>query len=556
MMDEQLEPAAAKQMLRGGSDPLNSAFYLGYNMLLNLLRVEEHSNPLKLMSRSFHQFQSTRRTPQLKQELELLTQQHAQLSLQLNDLHGIAEYVAIETQIATLRERLRSIWNIDNIVVPYFNEGRLIRVRATPFDASKKSDAAGVPVGDASPSPSLFEWGVILTSTKATKSSRNATTQDSYVVECLLHIESSTAKQIPLLRNQHTSVRPSPVKVALPSPAGTSGPDAPAEWACVPIQLCDIDCLSSVKIKVGKLREIRQSQSERLRIATILSAVDSKFGSPVLVPQLTAIEMKCKDDKGQLTSIYNKVESLAQRQRDHAWHTKPEAQEQRAIYNQRQAIDARIAATTQAIATANCDIAMTRTLESMQGVLRRLDYVTAGSRVIDLKGRVAAEISTCDELVATELIFTGAFAQLTIEQTVALCSCLVFNEKTADDVVKSLSPQLASPFRVLQETARRVAQVQIDSRLPLDCDEFCLKFSPALMEVCAQWCSGAKFSEICKLSTVFEGSIIRAMRRLEELLRQLASACKAIGNAPLEEKFTKGIQLIKRDIVFSASLYL
>ena len=30
----------------------------------------------------------------------------------------------------------------------------------------------------------------------------------------------------------------------------------------------------------------------------------------------------------------------------------------------------------------------------------------------------------------------------------------------------------------------------------------------------------------------------------------------AIGNAELESKFAKGIELIKRDIVFAASLYL
>ena len=54
----------------------------------------------------------------------------------------------------------------------------------------------------------------------------------------------------------------------------------------------------------------------------------------------------------------------------------------------------------------------------------------------------------------------------------------------------------------------------------------------------------------------FEGSIIRAMRRLEELLRQLCSAANSIGNSELEEKFLTGIQKIKRDIVFSASLYL
>jgi ATP-dependent RNA helicase DOB1 len=67
---------------------------------------------------------------------------------------------------------------------------------------------------------------------------------------------------------------------------------------------------------------------------------------------------------------------------------------------------------------------------------------------------------------------------------------------------------------------------------------------------------GAKFIEICKMTDIFEGSIIRCMRRLEELLRQMCSAAKAIGNAELEAKFSDSISKIKRDIVFAVSLYL
>ena len=46
------------------------------------------------------------------------------------------------------------------------------------------------------------------------------------------------------------------------------------------------------------------------------------------------------------------------------------------------------------------------------------------------------------------------------------------------------------------------------------------------------------------------------MRRLEELTRQLVQAAKGIGNTELEVKFNEGIKLLKRDIVFAASLYL
>ncbi len=54
----------------------------------------------------------------------------------------------------------------------------------------------------------------------------------------------------------------------------------------------------------------------------------------------------------------------------------------------------------------------------------------------------------------------------------------------------------------------------------------------------------------------FPGSIIRCMRRLEELLRQMVQAAKNIGNSELENKFAEAIKLMKRDIVFAASLYL
>ena len=59
-------------------------------------------------------------------------------------------------------------------------------------------------------------------------------------------------------------------------------------------------------------------------------------------------------------------------------------------------------------------------------------------------------------------------------------------------------------------------------------DEYVSKFSPALANVVFQWASGAKFVEICKLTSVFEGHITRGMRRLEEVLRQLMQASKVV----------------------------
>ena len=49
---------------------------------------------------------------------------------------------------------------------------------------------------------------------------------------------------------------------------------------------------------------------------------------------------------------------------------------------------------------------------------------------------------------------------------------------------------------------------------------------------------------------------MRAVRRLEELLRQLAGALRGVGDVELAERVEAGIERIKRDIIFAASLYL
>lgn len=49
-------------VVQGSADPLNSAFHLTYNMVLNLLRVEE-INPEYMLEKSFYQFQHYRALP-------------------------------------------------------------------------------------------------------------------------------------------------------------------------------------------------------------------------------------------------------------------------------------------------------------------------------------------------------------------------------------------------------------------------------------------------------------------------------------------------------------
>lgn len=129
------------------------------------------------------------------------------------------------------------------------------------------------------------------------------------------------------------------------------------------------------------------------------------------------------------------------------------------------------------------------------------------------------------------------------------------NDSQCDDDIKP-RPELAQPYNKLKEIARRVATVYSECKLPVDVDEYVGQFKPVMMEIIYEWAKGAKFCDICKMTTIFEGTITRSIRRLDELIQEVQSALLAIGDKVQAEKFEEGSRLIKRDIVFAASLYL
>ena len=61
---------------------------------------------------------------------------------------------------------------------------------------------------------------------------------------------------------------------------------------------------------------------------------------------------------------------------------------------------------------------------------------------------------------------------------------------------------------------------------------------------------------VSKMTDVYEGSLIRLFRRLEELLRQMAQAGKVMGSDDISNKFDESLKKIRRDIVAAQSLYL
>ena len=131
-------------------------------------------------------------------------------------------------------------------------------------------------------------------------------------------------------------------------------------------------------------------------------------------------------------------------------------------------------------------------LKCRKRVLRRLNFIDEGD-VVQLKARVACEISTGDELLLSELLFDGFFNDLSPETSASVLSCFIFEEK-AD--APALKEELAKPFREIQRQARMIAQKSQESKLVLNEEEYVQGFKYQLMDVVYAWAKGRPFAEI------------------------------------------------------------
>jgi ATP-dependent RNA helicase DOB1 len=125
MIDERMSPSAAKDIIKGQANSLNSAFHLTYNMVLNLLRVEG-INPEFMLQRSFHQFQNYANIPMLCEKLNKCEKEYN--AIEFEKEHEIAHYYKLRQQIEMLRNQLAGIITLPKHIINFMNPGRLIHV--------------------------------------------------------------------------------------------------------------------------------------------------------------------------------------------------------------------------------------------------------------------------------------------------------------------------------------------------------------------------------------------------------------------------------------------
>ncbi|KAK9370626.1 rRNA-processing arch domain-containing protein [Lipomyces kononenkoae] len=511
MIDEKMEPDVAKGMVKGQADRLDSAFHLSYNMILNLMRVEGIS-PEFMLERCFYQFQNTSQVPLLTGELIELTEKFK--NMKIDDEDTIAEYYDLKEQLEMYQKDYQTVISHPSVAIPFMTVGRLVKVKYKNMD---------------------FGWGAVISYSKRSSpkgSGTQYTPHESYIIDVALLISKSAPPVIPKNLDLPDGVRPA------------DGDNFRLE--VVPVVLSCIQAISNLRIFVNN---DLKSPSQKSNVAKSIMEVKKRF--PEGITLLDPIKnMSITDDA--FKTLLKKIDTLQSKLKESPLTGAPDLDDLYSKYVEKIDLGTDIKALQKKIETAH-KIMQLDELKCRKRVLRRLGFISEAD-IIEVKGRVACEISTGDELMLTEMIFNGIFNDLTPEQIAALLSCFVFQEKSKE--TPKMPAELAKPLRDLKDTARRIANVSRESKLEISEEDYVEGFKSSLMEVVYSWAQGATFAQICKMTDVYEGSLIRMFKRLEELLRQMVQAAKVIGNEDLETKMETAMEKIRRDLVAAGSLYL
>jgi len=513
MIDAKMEMDSLKEMVLGRPAPLVSTFRLSYYTILNLMsRAEGQFTAEHVIRNSFHQFQYEKALPDMGNKISNLEDEAARL-----DASGeavVAEYHKLKLDIVELEKKMMAEITRPERVLYFLLPGRLVKVREGGTD---------------------WGWGVVVNVVKKPPTALgslppalSSTRGISYIVDTLLHCS---------LGSSENGSRPKP-SPPLPGEKG--------EMHVVPVQLPLISALSKLRISVpSDLRPIEA----RKNILLAVQELEKRF--PQGLPKLNPV----KDmgiEEPEFVELVNQIEELEQKLFSHPLH-KSQDEHQIKCFQRKAEVNHEI----QKLKAKMRDSQLQKfrdELKNRSRVLKKLGHIDADG-VVQLKGRAACLIDTGDELLVTELMFNGTFNDLDHHQIASLASCFIPVDKSSEQI--QLRAELAKPLQQLQNSARRIAEIQHECKLEVNVDEYVeAAVRPYLMDVIYCWSKGVSFAEVIQMTDIFEGSIIRLARRLDEFLNQLRGAANAVGEADLEKKFLAASESLRRGIMFANSLYL
>ncbi|KAF5392467.1 hypothetical protein D9757_002240 [Collybiopsis confluens] len=530
------EQTTLSMMILGTPGKLSSQFRLTYNMILNLLRVEALKVE-EMIKRSFSENASQQLLPD--QQRKVLEGEKALLAIQKLQCDmcnpDIAEAYDLSAEVARLNHSLLNLATRHPRGSKILDSGRVIILR----DGHFRYNNIGVLLKPA-PAP-VSEAGVI----EKTR---------SYFVLALVDED---------LKNGRRDVDNDLVTPRWPPTTGTLNVENPAYQLAV-VTLSSITMITDRTIKVDVSAIADRHLISRMREAqSLLQNIAQEWHQGGSIPEVDWNRMRLMDFQETLQTRNN----LLVRLEGKGCLLCKDFDDHYSVIHAEKVLRAKIATLKEAISDQNLELIPD--YEQRIEVLKELKLIDENSTVL-LKGRVACEINSANELILTELILENTLAEYEAEEVVALLSCFVFQEKT--EVEPVIPPKLEQGREAILSISDRIGRIQDSHKVTSEDYQSKLKFG--LVEVVYEWAKGMvnflspansglfthdeidqPFEQITALTDIAEGTIVRVITRLDETCREVRDAARVIGDADLFKKMEEAQLKIKRDIVFAASLY-
>lgn len=507
------EQTSLLKMMLGTPGKLQSQFRLTYNMILNLLRVEA-LRVEEMIKRSFSENSSQRLLPEHQKQVAEHEKSLSNMPKLECDICSvdIERYYDLSLEVVGLNNKLCTMVTSSPSNANLFGPGRVVILR----DGHFRRGNVGVLL---KPDP------------------RQASSFAGKLFFVLAMVDQETK-----LGDTDVEDRALPPRWPL-HPASLELENITYDLRSVPLDSISMVTSETMKVEATGIVD-HHRKSLMLEIINSLQILVHNWKTAGTIPEVNWDRIRTLDFQEALRSRND----LAKRRQGLSCTLCSEFHDHYLVLHGQKTLRANIDKLKMAISDQNLDLIPD--YEQRIEVLKELKFINENSTV-QLKGRVACEINSANELVLTELILENTLANYEPEEVVALLSCFVFQEKT--EVEPVVPVKLEEGRDAILAISRGVESVQDHHKVSAEEFKSSLKFG--LMEVVYEWAKGMPFDQITALTDVQEGTIVRVITRLDETCREVRDAARVIGDMDLFKKLEEAQVKIKRDIVFAASLY-
>jgi ATP-dependent RNA helicase DOB1 len=464
MVNKKIDTDVAKTMLSGKSDALISSFYLNYNMIINLMRVEG-VNPEYIVKRSFHQFQSERAVPQIKQKLQEFRNKLEEYSFDNED--ELKDILSCQSQIEKYTEDITKIITKPENILPFLIPGRLMKVKGFGWGICVNFTKKMVEVNF----KSQKNQEIFMKQNDKDQSTKTSNYSDKTIemifVDILLYVNNVV--------NPDMKLQPGQVELMN------------GQLGVVPVVLTSIENISPIKVNIPHdLKDKKNLKHTEKIYLEILKRhnKNNKLALPLMDP---IKEMGIEDNK--LEDLMSKQSSIEETLKSFGTVSIEDIEK----FKEKENIRKNMTSLMDNI-TKFKELVLKDDLKNMKRVLRRLDFINKDT--ILSKGQVACLISSADEILLTEMMFNGSFNDIEPDLLCAMLSCFMVNENSKSETKALKNANLQALFKKCEENAMRVADVLIECKININKNYYVWTIKCDLIENKLAWANGDKIYEI------------------------------------------------------------